>query len=379
MPGQFDVVVAGGGPAGLATAERAARGGLRVLVAEQNKEIGGPIRTSGGSFMPELLALGIPRELLHPVRRCRFIGPRSELTYTWDTPDLCVMDVRGVYQFLAERAIAAGAHIRLNARVEGLLKDGTQVAGVRLNGGQEIASQLVVDATGYRAALLKEAGVHPGFQRFGVGAEYDLYAPAWDQDEVVLLVGNNFAPAGYGWIFPWGRGRVRAGIGIIHGDSREKPEGYLDALVDQYLPGAQPVEFHQGLIPSDGLPARYAGTGIVGVGDSAGQSSALVGEGIRWAIMAGRMAGEEIAAGRVDRYPDKWNGEHGRSLKIAAALNRRMAGFDDDQWERGLELLRMFGPEDFGQALRTAFSGAWALKLFWKHPRLAKFAVQFSA
>ena len=64
-----DVLVAGGGPGGLAAAEAAARGGCSVLVLEAGKEIGSPTRTSGGSFIAELKALGIPDHLFKPPAR----------------------------------------------------------------------------------------------------------------------------------------------------------------------------------------------------------------------------------------------------------------------------------------------------------------------
>jgi NADPH-dependent 2,4-dienoyl-CoA reductase/sulfur reductase-like enzyme len=49
--GSFDVLVVGGGPAGLSAAESAARGGARVAVLERQKEIGYPIHTSGGTWL----------------------------------------------------------------------------------------------------------------------------------------------------------------------------------------------------------------------------------------------------------------------------------------------------------------------------------------
>ena len=105
---------------------------------------------------------------------------------------------------------------------------------------------MIIDATGYRAMLMKQvgmkrgragqAGLDPGIRRFGVGAEYDLYAPHCDESEVLLIAGSDFAPSGYGWVFPWGRHRVRVGVGIIHPDSRANPDEYLDRLMANCRP-----------------------------------------------------------------------------------------------------------------------------------------------
>ena len=103
-----DAIVAGGGP-GLAAAETLAKRGHSVLVLEQNHEIGSPIRTSGGSFIQELDALGIPSHLYHPISRVRFLAPNNSAVFDYVKPVLCVIDVRSVFQFLAERAISAGA------------------------------------------------------------------------------------------------------------------------------------------------------------------------------------------------------------------------------------------------------------------------------
>lgn len=387
----FDVVVAGGGPGGLAAGEAAARAGCSVLILEQGSEIGSPTRTTGGSFVEDLYELGIPEHLYHPIRRCRFVSPRNSAQFDYDTSVLCVLDVRGVFQFLAERAIDAGARIQVGvAAAEPVLEDGITV-GVRAKsrGGASLIyrSKVLIDATGYRAAMLKHAGLHSGCRRFGVGSEYDLYAPHCNEDEAVLVVGSQIAPAGYAWVFPWGRKRVRAGVGIIHGDSRAHPDEYLDAFVTRSaqfginLEGAQPLEYHYGLIPSDGPAESLTGNGIMGVGDAAGQSSALAGEGIRWAIKAGRMAGRvaarAVAANDVSQaflrqYQDQWESAFGRNLRVAYEINKRIAKFGDDQWDEKTELLALFNAYQFGQALQTNLVGAWAVQFLWSHPRLLK-------
>src|ERR1022692_2564167 len=127
----FDVIIAGGGPGGLSAAEAAAKAGASVLVLEQNKEIGSPARTTGGSFVQDMKALGIPESLYHPIRRCRYISPHNSAAFEYDEPVTCVLDVRGAFQFLAERAIDAGARISVGTvATEPVLTNGA-VTGVR--------------------------------------------------------------------------------------------------------------------------------------------------------------------------------------------------------------------------------------------------------
>src|SRR5690242_10830133 len=164
-----DVLIAGGGPAGLSAAETLALRGCSVLVLEQNHEIGSPIRTSGGTFIDEMKVLGIPSRLYHHISRIRFIAPNTEAAFDYPTPLLCILDVRGTFQFLAERAILAGASIRLSTRAEAPVMQNGFVTGLRVK-DRELHSRLVIDATGYRSAILKQAGLDPGFERFGVGS-----------------------------------------------------------------------------------------------------------------------------------------------------------------------------------------------------------------
>ena len=379
----LDVVIAGGGPAGLSAAESIASHGHRVLVLEQNHEIGSPIRTSGGSFIAELHALGIPERLYHPISRGRFLAPNNAAVYEFAAPVMCVIDVRGTYQFLAERAIDAGAQIELSAAAVAPMLDNGRVTGLRTK-DSAIASRVVVDATGYRSILLKQAGLDPGFGRFGVGAEYDFHAPHCDQSEAVLIVGDQVAPSGYAWVFPWGRKRVRVGVGIIHPDSAEHPDKYLDRLVSKLagmgvdLRGAQPLEHHAGLIPSERFAERFTGDGILGVGDAAGHASSLLGEGIRWAIEAGRMAGTVVSAAlesgdtsrtALDRFDRAWRKRFGRDLQIAHRINRRIARWDDRKWDERTELLKLLTPEQFAEALKTNLTGRWMWRFLASNPR----------
>jgi digeranylgeranylglycerophospholipid reductase len=385
------VVVAGGGPGGLSAAKILAERGARVVVVESNTEIGSPTRTTGGTFIRDAVALGIPPHLYHPLKRGRMHSAHRMVSREYDPPFACILNVRGVFQFLAERAIDAGAMIRMSTTATDVLMENGTVVGIcakDVRGNEfEIRARLTVDATGYRATLSKRAGLHPGFERFGVGAEYDMYAPYYDESETVGIVGRAFAPAGYAWTAPYGNHRVRVGVGIIHRDSKENPRDYLDKFVERAsefqinLQGAQPLEYHYGLIPSDGIAKKFAMNGMLALGDAAGQPSALLGEGIRWAIRGGMLAGE-IAADALQennvsetflaRYEEQWRKQYGKNLRIAALINKRIAGWNDAQWDEGIELLNQLNAQQFGEALSSNFVSSWALWALAANPKLLR-------
>jgi digeranylgeranylglycerophospholipid reductase len=394
LTAKYDVLIAGAGPAGLSAALTAASAGASVLVVEQNPEIGSPTRTSGGSFLRELLDLEIPAALLHPITKVRFLSPHHCAAFDYPEPVACIIDVRAVYQHLATLAAQAGATLWLASKALAVLQSNGRIKGLRLEtrtkSHVEVSADVVIDATGYKGDLLRQAGISREIQRFGVGAEFDMFAPRCNQQEAVLAVGSQFAPAGYGWVFPWGSGRVRVGVGVIHPDDASDPVKLLDSFVASAdrlgvdLTGAQPIEYHFGLIPSD-MTETFVSDGILAVGDAAGHASTLVGEGIRWAILAGRTAGRvaasaveqgDVSAAFLARFQSEWLATYGRNLRIANVINRTIAKWDDNKWDQWTALLTHLSPAEFATALKTDFSLGWGVGVALAHPQLAKAGIQ---
>ena len=387
----YDVLVVGGGPAGLSAAEAAAKAGARVAVLERQKEIGYPVHTSGGSWISDMRALGVPSELYFPIRRVTFLSPNRRAQFVYEEPVCCVLDVRGLYQHLAARAVAAGAELHPNSPVEAPLVEDGRVVGVvakdHRNRPWRWRAQVVVDASGFSCTLATRAGLHEGYRRYGYGAEYDLYAPNYDPDELYLIMGSQVAPSGYAWAFPRGKERVRLGVGVLRPDTEADAREYLDTFT-QRLPtlapafaGASPLEYHTGLFPSVGVAPRFAAAGLLATGDAAGHGSTLVGEGIRFAIysgqMAGAVAGEAVRAGDASaeflaRYERQWRARFGREMELSYLINQRIAAWSDASWDEGVELLGRVSPAQAAQLLRGDYSVGLFLGVLRRNPGLLR-------
>ncbi|HXX77408.1 MAG TPA: NAD(P)/FAD-dependent oxidoreductase [Ktedonobacteraceae bacterium] len=389
MTEECDVLIVGGGPAGLAAAEAASKLNVRVVVLERQNEIGYPVHTSGGSWISDMQALDIPENLYHSITKVLFVSPNCTVPLEYHPAVACVLDVRGVYQHLAGRAIAAGASIRVRHTVETAIQENDRIIGVtaknhvseRIN----FRAAVTIDASGFSRHIGVRTGMGNAFHRYGYGAEYDMYAPHYPQDELFLIMGSEYAPRGYAWAFPRGNGRVRLGVGVLHPDCDDDARSYLDSIIHD-LPqlsdkfkDASPIEYHTGLFPSEGPIERFSRDGLLLAGDAAGQGSTLVGEGIRFAIYSGHMAGtvaaEAVKAGDtsavfLERFDKQWRARFGRDMDIAYFINKHIASYSDVQWDNALHLMQRLTPTQVAQALRGDFSVGLIMGVLARNPGL---------
>lgn len=382
-PNAYDVLIAGAGPAGLSAAIAAAKAGLRVAVFERSKEIGYPIHTSGGSWIAELQRLGVPQRFMHPIRTGKFLAPAATASFSYETPVSCILDVRGLYQYLAGQAAAAGADIFPSAGVEYAILQNDRPCGLKVRNHGEFFAPLLIDATGVAGTLAQQMNLRGPITRYGLGAEYDCYWPEWPADTIALLFGS-LAPKGYGWVFPHGEARVRIGIGVLCPEASADPQKLLHTLLARDEIAGCPLvrrgalEFHLGTIPAAPPLKRTSVDGLMVVGDAGGLISTLLGEGIRFALDIGRMAGEVAAeahrAGRFDaeflaRYDDRWRRHYGRLFDWGWQINQRLAQYDDNAWNEKITLLSQFPAAAIPALLQGDWSAQLLLALLWRHRR----------
>ena len=163
----WDVVVVGGGPAGMMAAGRAAERGARVLLLEKNQSLGVKLLLTGGgrcnltnaTFDDRafLARYGKGGEFLFSsfaqfgaAEAIGFFNRRGMPTKV--EPGNRVFPVsdsaRSVLEVLTHYLREGGVEVRSGAAVEALLQERNAVAGVRLVGGEEIRAGAVILAAG---------------------------------------------------------------------------------------------------------------------------------------------------------------------------------------------------------------------------------------
>jgi geranylgeranyl reductase family protein len=382
----IDVVIVGGGPAGLLTAARLAESGLDVVVLEEHARVGAPVHCTGiVSLEAAELAKISDDVVLNRLSRARFVGPGGAAAHhEWlaDPGEAILAIDRGAFDAeLARRAQEAGAVVRTGARADDVAVDASGVTVQTPSGPVRARASVLACGVSYRFQRRLGLGL-PGLAIHT--AQTEVAARAGDAVEV--HVGRAVAPDGFAWTVPVVReGRARLKIGVMaSGNAGAHLQTFLDRPeVRARLLETPPAPVRR-LLPLRPIARTFAERLLV-VGDAGGFTKPTTGGGIFYSLLTASLAAETLvdafAAGRLDAaalavYEQRWQARLGGELRVADRLRTLVTRCTDAEIDR---LVQALGAPDVRALIRRTARFNWHRDLIValvRQPRVASLLVR---
>jgi digeranylgeranylglycerophospholipid reductase len=378
-----DVLIVGGGPAGLYAAGLLARRGLVVEVLEEHARIGEPVHCTG-IIGTELLDLpGVPRDVVLAMPKVAYFHSPTghQLAYAGSEGEVCVIDRGAFDRGLAEAAVAAGAQVSTSARAIGLM---VRSDGVRVEA--EVAGQR---RAFHAPVCLLACGAKYSFQRrlswgmprlFLTSAQTEVGATVGEGVDIFLR--PELAPTGFAWRASIRRhGEPRAKVGAM---AAARPRLALSTILHE-LAAAGHVSGPPGpvttrLLPLAPLPRTY-GDRVLAIGDAAGLVKPTTGGGIYYSLLSAGWAADTVMAAfargdfsarTLGGYEETWQANLGPEIRAGVWFRKLASRLTPGDLDALVELAVTDGVMPI---VRAAARFNWHRELIltsFKHPGVLK-------
>lgn len=382
-PESFDIVVVGGGSAGVSAAFYAAKSGASVLLIEKHRALDTPLLCAEGVSFEGLSLAFEPRDswVATSIEGAYLVHPNGKRTVVHHPRAGFVLRRRVMLREIAARAASHGAVIRLGAMAVALDMDSRNITAVRYthDGIERSAlAAVVIAADGIESKVGQMAGLTSAFAPSDVhsAAQFVMGGIPVDVGYPEFYLGRDVAPGGYGWVFPQGDSIANVGVGIDPVGAEHTAIWYLDKLLKKRAPTAQILERTGGLVPASGPMKELVRGNLVLIGDAAHLTDPLSGGGISPAIVSGKMAGiiaaEAVASGNINllmKYPAHFKKLLGWKYYFYKRLRKLFVKLNDDD----LEAICRFVESQFGGRTVTAIDVPAAMRdILLSHTKLLK-------
>ena len=364
MSGEYDVIVAGAGPAGAQCARDVAKRGYDVLVLETEPEDQFPRqsnKSTAGTFPSMMASFNVPDDVvMNFTDNIVLESPNNH--YVQERPG-AVLEFAEFKRWLVAEGREHGADYRFDSRVSNPITEDGEIVGVEYGGGEEVYGDIVVDATGPAAPLAQDLGVvdlERENQAIGIEYEFegiDVDHPGYADltDAMMLRLDHDLAPGGYSWIFHTGEDTAKVGICYIQSDTYGPRDtggmtidGYLDYWLDRdpRFDDATKLEgkMHRGSAHIQ-HPESMSTDSFMAIGDTAPTIDPLWGEGIHKCMESGRVAAvtadrcltpsePDTSAENMSHYDELWHERVAPRMRARLLMTRILYSAPNDRYDR---------------------------------------------
>jgi len=273
--GDYDVVIVGGGVAGLSLAKFLTEKGVPFLLIEEHTEFfkkpcgEGVISHTMGYDFQDLYGskAGIEKEIWNTIIYTRYGKIDMEMP-------IIMMDKKKMEEELAKRA--TGGEIRMGEKVE------------RIEGGvlqpQGIKPHLIIGADGALSKVREYAGLKKPI--LGIAAEGYAKDIEMDDEKCHIILDKDVVKYGYAWYFPK---KNKWNIGV--GSQKKK---YFKEGFERFKKKNEDVkEWRGAFVPLD-KPIRAYGKNALLIGDAASHVFSAIGAGITPSMIVSKIASDFI-------------------------------------------------------------------------------------
>ncbi len=319
----YDLIIAGGGIAGLSTAIGAIQQNpkLNLLVLEKKRKIGEDVNSSAGTwyFTLDILPL-TPQEragvVLQKFTKLGISVEKESVVLDIGKAFLETIDLSQLQILLSEKLLKLGVQIETNSFVEDVKKTNVGFTLTVVSNGNQytLQTKLLADASGIDSGISRKLGLHKSWNpnTIGVGAEYEM---TWGGDpSIIWFIRMKHRNLSYAWSFPTGAKKSRVGVaGLLSAfkDNKIQLQEELDLFLASHFlikdntgTKISKVNFKCGAYPMMRMADKIISDNLLRVGDAASQANPILGEGIYYAIKYGLTAGRALAQNGLKSYSD---------------------------------------------------------------------------
>lgn len=315
MKAYYDVIVAGGGPAGATAARRLAEAGRSVLLVQRDLHYDKPC--GGALLLSAFDEFGLDKNVVFKtVDRLDLTAPGG---YATEVPlayaPLAVAERPVFDAHLRDLAVRAGAEL-----VEGKCKsiENGRAVIVTERGENSVGAAYFIAADGVNSALRRQlTGELPR-------RVLALYAkvPELAVEGCGFRFGKDVAPGHYAWAFTH---RGGAHIGVI-ADDEKTIHGHFETFCRQL--GLKTPPKAKGFYIPRWKDDCYVHGNVLFAGDAAGQVSPFTYEGIYYAMRSGAYAAEAIIQNDPALYERLWRESLRKRFRAMDMLQRLLLRWD---------------------------------------------------